>query len=187
MWYKSIIELLRRLRQEDYKTWQAIVFVSFPKSLPLNQNLVSLYNLIAWNWSSLNWVLFSTSQRVYFRSNALKWKQPLGTAPLFNLNCGTHAGKSLSTAHPIVHEKVLHNESCYQGLEWGSELIRREQSDVTNGDQRGDQVLQVAGVQAFMQRLEVRQRKYIYPLYHNTACAPHLPILDTASATQAWV
>ena len=48
--------------------------------------------------------------------------------------------------YPIIHEKVFHDESSYQGLQRSSKLVRGKESDMANSDQRGYEMLQVAWV-----------------------------------------
>lgn len=65
-----------------------------------------------------------------------------------------------NTNYPIIHEKIFHNESSYQRLQRSSKLIGRKESNVANGDQRRYEMLQVAGIQALVQRLKMRKERY---------------------------
>lgn len=48
--------------------------------------------------------------------------------------------------YPIIHEKIFHNESGYQRLQRSSKLIRCKESNVTNSNQRGYKMFQIAWI-----------------------------------------
>ena len=48
--------------------------------------------------------------------------------------------------YPIIHQKILHNESSYQRLQRSSKLIWCKESNVTNSHQWCDEMLQVARI-----------------------------------------
>ena len=56
--------------------------------------------------------------------------------------------------YPVVHEQILHNEVGDERFERRGELFWGQLSQVTQGGQRSDELLQVSGVQTFVQRLE---------------------------------
>lgn len=57
-------------------------------------------------------------------------------------------------AYPVVHEQVLDDEVCHQGLEGCGKLLGGQQSQVAQRGERRDQLLQVARVQTLVQGLQ---------------------------------
>lgn len=60
--------------------------------------------------------------------------------------------------YPVVHEQILHNEVGDERFERCGELLWGQLSQMTQGGQRGDELLQVGRVQAFVQRLKRHSR-----------------------------
>jgi len=58
--------------------------------------------------------------------------------------------------YPVIHEQILHNEVGDERFERCSKLFWGQLSQVTQGGQRSDELLQVSGVEAFVQRLETQ-------------------------------
>lgn len=66
----------------------------------------------------------------------------------------------MAYSHPVVHEQILHNEVGDERLQWCGELFWGQLGQVTQGGEGSDELLQVSGVQTFVQRLERDKRFY---------------------------
>lgn len=56
--------------------------------------------------------------------------------------------------YPVVHEQILHYEVGDKRFEWCGKLFWGQLSQVTEGGQRSDELLEVSRVEAFVQRLD---------------------------------
>lgn len=91
--------------------------------------------------------------------------------------------------YPVIHEQILHDEICHNGLHRWGKLIGGQHGDVAQWYERSDELFRDVCIQTSWQRLEITDDKTVLKSKAKNNIQHHLPSVTQGRylQVQVWV